>query len=208
MAVIIVVVLAAIGVGLWWKMRSTGPGPGFSSGNGRIEATEIDVAAKLAGRVKEIMVNEGDFVQAGQQIAQMQIDVLDAQRDEARAQSRQAVNTVASADAQVAARKSDTVAAQALVVQRESELDAMQRRYARSSTLSKKGVVAVQDFDDSRANVHGAEAALSAAKAQVAAATAAITASQAQAAGARSGVTAAEATVARVEADIVDSQLI
>lgn len=207
-ALTIVVVLAAIGGGIWWKMRPVGPGPGFISGNGRIEATEIDVAAKLAGRVKEIMVNEGDFVQAGQPLAQMQIDVLDAQRDEARAQSRQAVNTVASAEAQVAARKSDVVAAQALVVQRESELDAMQRRYARSNVLSKKGVVAVQDFDDNRASVHGAEAALSAAKAQVAAADAAITASQAQAAGARSGVTAAEATVARVEADIRDSQLI
>ena len=34
-------------------------------GNGRIEATEVDVAAKTAGRVAEILVNEGDFVKAG-----------------------------------------------------------------------------------------------------------------------------------------------
>jgi len=47
-------------------------------------------------------------VKAAQPLAQMQVDVLDAQRDEARAQSRQAVTAVASAEAQVAARKSDT----------------------------------------------------------------------------------------------------
>lgn len=90
----------------------SGPGVGFVSGNGRIEATEIVVATKLAGRVQNIMVDEGDVVQAGQPLAQMRIDVLDAQRNEARAQSQQAVSTVASAKAQVAARESDTAAAQ------------------------------------------------------------------------------------------------
>ena len=92
--------------------------------------------------MQDILVNEGDFVHAGQPLAQMQIDVLDAQRDEARAQSRQAVTAVASAEAQVAARQSDTAAAQALVGQRESELDAAQRRFARSETLSRQGAVA------------------------------------------------------------------
>jgi multidrug efflux pump subunit AcrA (membrane-fusion protein) len=29
-----------------------------------IEAVEIDIAAKTAGRVREILVNEGDFVRA------------------------------------------------------------------------------------------------------------------------------------------------
>ncbi len=38
----------------------------IASANGRIEATEIDVAAKYAGRIKAIFVDEGDFVTAGQ----------------------------------------------------------------------------------------------------------------------------------------------
>ena len=203
----IAVVVAVISVVGWIKLKPSGPGKGFVSGNGRIEATEIDVATKLGGRVQDIMVNEGDFVQAGQLLAQMQIDVLDAQRDEARAQSRQAVTAVASAEAQVAARKSDTVAAQAMVVQRESELDAAQRRLARTETLTKQGVEAVQELDDDRARAHGGEAAVNAAQAQVAAAQAAVKAAQAQVVSANAGVTASEAAIARVEADIQDSQL-
>ena len=201
------VAAATIAVLTWNVLHPSGPGAGFIGGNGRIEATEIDVATKLAGRVQDIMVNEGDFVQAGQPLAQMQIEVLDAQRDEARAQSRQAVTAVASAKAQVAVRKSDTAAAEAMVGQRESELDAAQRRFARSETLAKKGVTALQVLDDDRARVRGAEATLTGAQAQVAAASAAIAAAEAEVVGADSGVAATQATVARVEADIEDSQL-
>ena len=203
----IAVVVAVIAVVLWIKLKPSGPGPGFVSGNGRIEATEIDVAAKLGGRVKEIMANEGDFVRVGQPLAQMQVDVLDAQRDEARAQSRQAVTAVASAEAQVVARQSDAIAAQAMVGLRASELDAAQRRLARTETLSKKAALSLQELDDDRAHVNGAEAAMTAAQAQVGAAQAAVKAAEAQVVGARSGVDATEATIARVEADIQDSQL-
>ena len=203
----IIVAVAMMAVVVWMKMKPTGPGAGFVSGNGRVEATDIDIATKLAGRVQNILVDEGDFVKAGQPLAQMQVDVLDAQRDEARAQSGQAVTAVASAEAQVAARKSDTSAAEATVTQRASELDAAQRRFARIKTLSTNGVATMQELDDNRAAVQGAKAAVTAAQAQVSAAEAAVKAAQAQVLGANSGVTASEATIARVEADIVDSQL-
>jgi HlyD family secretion protein len=203
----IAVVAVVIAIFVWIALKPTGPGPGFASGNGRIEATEIDVATKLGGRVRDIMVNEGDFVEVGQSLAQMQVDVLDAQRDEARAQSQQAVTAVASAEAQVVARQSETAAAQAMVGQRESELDTAQRHLVRTEKLTEQGALAVQDLDDDRARVHGAEAVLTGAKAQVAAAQAGIKAAQAQFVGAGSSVTAAEATVARVEADIQDSLL-
>jgi len=172
-----------------------------------VEATEIDVATKLSGRVREILANEGDFVLADQVVARMQIDVLDAQRDEARAQSSQAVTAVASAEAQVSARRSDTEATRAMVVLRTSELDAAQRRFARTEKLAGTGAVPFQSLDDDRAAVHGAEAAVKAAEAQVAAAEAAIKAAQAQVEGAQSGVTASVATIARIEADILDSDL-
>jgi HlyD family secretion protein len=202
-----VVLAVAAGVYGWNAMRDTGPGPGFASGNGRIEATQIDVATKLAGRIDSILVNEGDFVAAGAPLARMQVKVLEAQRDEARAQEQQAVNTAASAAAQVAVRESDKVAAQAVVSQRESELDAAQRRLARSSTLSREGASSIQELDDDRARVRSAQAAVAASKAQVAAAQAAIEAARAQLVGTRSTIIAAKATVARIEADITDSQL-
>jgi HlyD family secretion protein len=209
MAIIVVIALAAAlgAAAVWRAMKPSGPGIGFVSGNGRIEATEIDIATKLAGRVQDIMVNEGDFVQEGQPLAQMQIDVLDAQRNEARAQSRQAVTAVASAEAQLAARQSDTVAAAAIVGQRESDLDAAQRRLARTEKLTHEGASPIQELDDDRAHVQGAAAAVSAAKAQVSASESAIKAAQAEVVGAGSGVTASEATIARVEADIQDSLL-
>jgi HlyD family secretion protein len=203
------IAVAAVGIAaaVWTALKPSGPGVGFASGNGRIEATEIDVATKLAGRVKTILVNEGDFVQADQPLAQMQVDVLDAQRDEASAQSSQAITAVANAEAQVAARQSDTAAAQALVVQRESELDAAQRRLARFEALFKEKVVSLQELDDNRTIARVAAAALTAAQAQKTATEDAIKAAQTQVVSAVSGVTATEAVITRIEADIQDGQL-
>ena len=201
------IVIAVLAWGVWTMTRPTGLGEGFVSGNGRIEATEIDVATKYAGRVVDIFAREGDFVKAGQVLAQMQIDGLNAQRDEARAQQQQAINAVASAQAQVTVRESDLAAAQAVVVQRESELDNAKRRLARSQTLSREGATSIQQLNDDQAAVRSAEAALTATRAQVTAAQAAISAARSQVTGARSTVTAAAATVARIEADIADSQL-
>jgi len=107
----------------------------------------------------------------------------------------------------VAARQSDLAAAQATVGQRAAELDAAQRRFARTQMLSTNGVAAVQEVDDGRASLHGTQAAVAAAQAQVAAAQAGINAAQAQVVGARAGVTASVATIARIEADIADCLL-
>lgn len=49
-------------------------GGGLASG--RIEAVEIDIAAKTSGRIEDTVVDEGDFVQAGQAVANMDITVL------------------------------------------------------------------------------------------------------------------------------------
>lgn len=203
----VAIAIALIAWSVWTKMRPTGLGEGLVSGNGRIEATDIDVATKYAGRVGDIFVREGDFVKSGQLLAQMQIDVLNAQRDEARAQQQQAANAVASAEAQVTMRESDLAAAQAVVVQRGSDLDNARRRLMRSETLSREGAVSIQQLDDDRAAARNVEAALAAARAQATAAQAAIAAAKSQVKGARSTVTAVAATVARIEIDIADSQL-
>ena len=206
----IVIVFAAIGCMAAWYARRiyfkpTGPGPGFVSGNGRIEATEIDMATKLRGRIDEILVAEGDFVDLGQTLVRMNVDVLNAQRDEAIAQSKQAAAAVTSAKAQVAARQSDTTASMAMVGQRESELDVSTRTLARTEKLTKSGAVSMQEYDDDKARFRTAEAALAGSKAQVAAAEAATVAAQSQVEGAGFAATASQATIARIEADITDS---
>lgn len=199
--------IALLGVWAWGNLSDDGPGEGFVGGNGRIEATEIDVSTKLPGRVQEILVREGDFVTAGQAVARMQLDSLNAQRAEAEAGRQQAQYSAVAAQAQVTLRQSDVAAAKAQVAQRASELDAAKRRLARSQTLSAEGAASVQELDDDRARVRGAEAALAATRAQVTSAEAAVAAAQAQVVGAHSSVDAASATVARIDADISDSVL-
>jgi len=199
--------VAGAGYYTWNNLRNRGDAKGMAGGNGRIEATEIDVATKLAGRVADVLVAEGDFVQAGQALAHMDVQGLQAQRDEARARQQQALQAVAGAEAQVALRESDHQAVQALVNQRESELDAARRRLARSETLALEGASSGQELDDDRARVHSAEAALAATRAQVKAAAAAITAARTQVPAARSAVAAADATIARVEVELADGVL-
>lgn len=203
----VVIAVAALGWYAWAQLGDDGPGEGFASGNGRIEATEIDVATKYAGRIAAIHVQEGDLVTAGQPLVSMQIDVLQAQFEEAQAGHQEALQSVAAARAQVALRESDVATALAVVAQREAELDAAQRRLARSQALSKEGAASQQELDDDRAQARSAQAALTAAQAQVASAQAAVQAASAQEAGAVARVSAAQATVNRIAADIEDSEL-
>ena len=192
----------------WKQWQASHANEGLAGGNGRIEATEVDIATKLGGRVEEILVGEGDFVKAGEPLARMQVTSLQAQYDEAVAGKDRAVHNVAASKAQVALRQSDHAAALAVVAQREADLDAAQRRLARSETLTREGASSAQELDDDRARVRGAQAALKAAQAQAAAAQAAITAAQAQVTGADSAVVAAQATVQRVAAELDDSTLL
>jgi HlyD family secretion protein len=191
----------------WRQWDAAHQNDGLAGGNGRIEATEVDVATKYAGRVAEILVREGDFVQAGQPLARMQVDSLLAQRREAEAGREQARQAVAAARAQVALRESEHAAAQAQIVQREADLDAAQRRTVRSEALAHQGAMPLQELDDNRARVRGMQAALKAAQAQARAAQAAIQAARTQVDSAQSAVQAAEATVQRIVADLDDSQL-
>src|SRR5215470_12101529 len=88
---LIVAVLVIGGYYAWSRYQGSGLPPGIASGNGRIEATEIDISTKTAGRIKEIHVNEGDFVQAGDILAQMDTTQLIADRSQAQATLQQAV---------------------------------------------------------------------------------------------------------------------
>jgi HlyD family secretion protein len=203
----IIIALIVAGLLIWQMLRPKGPGKEFVSGNGRIEATEVDVAAKIGGRIEDILVDEGDFVTAGQVLAHMQVQTLNAQRDEAQAIKQQAITAVANARAQVAMRESDKHVADAVVAQRRSELDAAQLRFNRSATLEKEGASSTQELDDDRAHTKSANATVVASVAQVAAAQAATRAAHAQVAGAQSNVLAADATIVRIDADIKDSAL-
>lgn len=206
LAVVVLLTLAAA-VMVWGPWHDKGFGEGFVSGNGRIEATEIAVASKLAGRVKDILVSEGQFVKVGQPLAHMEIESLLAQREEAQARLQQAQESVSGAELQVALRQSDHQAALALVAQRESELDAAQRRLPRSETLAQKGFFSGQTLDDDRSRVRSLHAALAATRAQAAAAQAGIAAARTQVSGAKANVKALDATLDRIDVELADTVL-
>ena len=103
----ILLAAALIGYGAWKKLHTSNEIAGFASGNGRIEATEIDIATKLPGRLDEVLVAEGAFVKAGQPLARMQLQSLQAQRDEALARLQQAQQTVEGSDTKSAPRETE-----------------------------------------------------------------------------------------------------
>jgi len=191
----------------WFAGDRLDLGAGFASANGRIEGVEIDVAAKTAGRVTAVLVDEGEFVKAGDVLAHMDTAVLTAQLREAQAQVRQAESAVKVAHSQVTQRESEKAAAEAVVAQRQAELDLSQKRLARTESLAKQSATSEQQLDEDRAAYHRAVAALNAAKAQVAAAAAAILTAKSQIIGSEASAEALKATIDRIQADIDDSAL-
>ena len=74
---VLLAALALVALGAWYQLRPGDADAGLVKGNGRIEATEIDVASKLAGRIAHIEVDEGDFRRAGNGPAQHQVFVVE-----------------------------------------------------------------------------------------------------------------------------------
>ena len=191
----------------WQRMQSAQSTEGFLSGNGRIEATEIDIAARQGGRLLEVLVGEGDFVQAGQVLARLQVEGLQAQHDEARARLQQAHQAVATAQVQVAQAQGNHQAALAQVVQRETDLQSARRRLPRTEHLARDGFLSDQVLEDEHAKLRNLEAALAAARAQARAAEAGVAAARTQVPAAQANVQAMEATLQRIAVELADSEL-
>mgnify|MGYP005810943285 CR=1 FL=1 len=205
--VAVVALAGAAAAAAWWFLKPQELPAGFASGNGRIEAVEIDIAAKTAGRVSDILVDEGDYVRAGQVLAKMDTAVLEAQLREAEAELQRARISIETARSLMTQREAEKQAAEALIAQRKAELDAAQRRLARSTELAPKGAVPKSKLDDDRAAFQAARAAVGAAEAQAAAAQAAISQARSNVVAAQSAVQATQATIQRIQADIDDSIL-
>ena len=200
-------IVIGLGVWAWWHFQPQDLPDGFAAGNGRIEAVEIDIAARTAGRIREILVNEGDFVRAGQVLAKMDTAVLEAQLREAEAQLQRALIGIETAQSLVTQREAEKQAAEALIAQRKAELDAAQKRLARTRELASKNATSEAQLDDDRAAAAAAKAAVGAAEAQAAAAQAAIGRAKSDVIAAEASVEAARATLQRIQADIDDSVL-
>jgi HlyD family secretion protein len=203
-----VVILVGVAGYFGWKRLQPAKLPaGFASSNGRIEATEIDVATKIAGRILDELVDEGDLVTGGRVVAHMDIETLKAQQREAEAKLAMSKSAVDTARSTLAQRESEKAASVAVVKQRETEFDLAKKKLARAETLVVKGGMSAEDVDIRRADQLSAEAAISRAQAEVAAADAAIATAKALVIAAEAGVASSQATIERIQADIDDSTL-
>lgn len=203
-----IVLLAIAGWLAWNGVNGETLPEGIFRGNGRIEAVEIDVAAKSAGRIEKILVEEGDLVTAGQPLAKIETRQLEAALRQAEAEQRRAEIGVETANILVQQREAEKRAAEASLAQAQAILEAAERQYERSKQLSETDNVSDQVLDAHRADALGAAAAASAAEAALAAANAAINSAKASVVNAEAAVEAAKATVDSIKVQIEDATLV
>jgi HlyD family secretion protein len=203
------VLLLAAGVAAlaWRQFKPDDSVRGIASGNGRIEAVEVDIASKIAGRLDQLLVDEGDFVTRGQPLARIDMTALEAQVRQAEAQSQQATSTVATARSQLIQRESEQRAAEAAVQQRVAEFKTVDIQWTRSVALAGKGYLSSQALDDIRARRDSARSAVDAARAQVSAVAAAVISARTQVDAALSAQAAALANIDKLRADASESEL-
>lgn len=152
-------IAAALALALLLRPADETP-PGLAKANGRTEAERLDIAAKYAGRLKELQVKEGDAVVAGQVLARMDAAEPEAQLREAEASLRQ--------------NERQLDQAIALLAQRKSEQALAGRQLDRAEALVQKGYSTQEVLDHRRAVMVTSEAAVTSANAQIALARAAI----------------------------------
>ena len=205
--IIIVIIGLTLQLIISYRKNAILRNPAFAHGNGRLEATEVNIAAKLAGRIEKIYVNDGDFVHKGELLALMQTDVLEAELSQAQARKNQALANLSAAEAAIELRKSELEAAEAGVQQKESAFEGAKKRFERAVKLLKDAAVSQQDYEVDETFFQSCEAELSAARAARQKAHAAIDAAHAEASGARANINAAAADISRIQADLDDCRL-
>lgn len=207
---IIVIGVIALGVvaGVGWLRRDRVElPPEFASGNGRIEAVEYDIATKRPGRITKVLAQEGDMVEPGQALVEMDIRDLQAELKQAEAEWRRAQEVRRQAVAVVAQKQSEIKQAMAAIAQRESELKLAEREFERSGELLKRELIPRQEFDEDQTKKLTAGAALTMEQARKVTAEAALQAAGFQVNQSDAAIEAARAAIDRVKTDIDDSRI-
>lgn len=155
-SVLVVLAIAVVGViGLrFWKARQAALPDGIVSGNGRVEAKLVDVAAKEPLRVQEVLVNEGDLVKRDQVVAKLDTVTLQA--------------SLAEANAAVAAEEESVAFAEASIVKQQREIDLAQIEVGRARKLVADRAGTQRELDVRRTKLATTRAALAEAEAALA----------------------------------------
>lgn len=158
-------VVAVAGYFVWQSQRPPSLPDGIFETNGRIEADQVQIATKFAGRIAEILAREGDMVEAGQTLARMDTEELKAQLNVAEAQARRAEKALLETEAMVAQRKGEQTYAK--------------QEFDRTEQVHREGYATAEKLDQRRSALNTADAAFRASEAGVEEAKAAIEAANA-----------------------------
>ena len=152
---------------------------------GTVDANEVMVSAKIPGRIQTLLVDEGQDVKAGQLIAVIESDDLQAARQAAEATAasqrfkvgetveteRQTRGETGSATVNAEAQVS---AAKATLAQAQANYEHQQADTSRTVALAAQGIMSAQARDDAATSLQATKAAVDAARENVAAAEASL----------------------------------
>ena len=182
--------------------------PASQSGNGRLEANELFIAAKYPGRVKEILVDEGDTVEAGQIVARMDTEALEAQLRAAEARMQEAQDSERVAVADVSTKQAGVAMSQSEITAKQADYVYARQQYVRSRNLVGRGAVSEQEAQINSAKALSTRAEVSGARAHLAGSRADLEGARALVGRSRSTIAAAAAEADRLRAEIKDSVLV
>ena len=130
---------------------------------GEVDATQIKVASKLAGRIDSVAVHKGDIVKKGQLLFTLKSPEVEAKLEQANAalKGAKAQNSKATAGAQV----EDIEAAYNNYLKAQAASDLGEKTFERINNLYKDGVLPAQKRDEAETQMKAAQETANAAKA-------------------------------------------
>lgn len=131
---------------------------------GYVEVSEYRVSSKVPGRVLELRVKEGDYVNVGDTLAI--IDAPDVKAKLTQAESAESATSAMDQMANNGARREQINGAYALLQQAKAGLEIAQKSYNRVQRLYDEGVMSAQKRDEAFANYKAIEAQVKAAQSQ------------------------------------------
>lgn len=144
------VLLLGLGLAYAYGGRLFGPGPGqpVVAVTGTIEAIQVDVSTKIAGRITERPVNEGDRVTTGQLLVRLDDSeqAADLRRQEAAVRTAQSTLN----DLLAGARRQELDDAQAALQSATATREWTERDYRRAEALFRQALIAAQEVDRAR----------------------------------------------------------
>jgi HlyD family secretion protein len=219
---LVVVLVCVLSVALVYRLRQLGAYRNApAGGTGTIEGTEINITTRIPARIVAIHVREGDAVQAGQLLVELECAEPEAALAQANAQLAAAEANVQSALAQVRAADGSTAVAKRSVTAAQAEQAAAiadqantEKDAARVKSLHSAGAVASAQLDRAETSVIGANERVAMVQANQAAAAARVSvayqgrmAAAAQTQASREQVEAARANAVRAQTTVRECRL-